>query len=126
MLDLIFGIGIDVGLVAFDRVPWSDHIALKAHLGSPVSSFVGRELTYASLWRQMDPIGFQNALESDAPNDFLGELIDDWLSHLSEAIDKIAPQYPLPLIQISTMVYHETLKDEMRAKTTRISLSLDS
>ena len=34
-LDLIFGVGLDVDLIAANRVPWSDHFTLKTRLCIP-------------------------------------------------------------------------------------------
>ena len=34
-LDLVFGVGVQVDLMATDVVPWSDHYALKARLKVP-------------------------------------------------------------------------------------------
>ena len=66
-LDLIFGMGIQLGPVQLTRVPWSDHFALKVRINLPPPPCIGGELILARPRRLMDPIGFQNALREPMP-----------------------------------------------------------
>lgn len=55
--------GIDMDLTTVDRVPWSDHYALKVQLSVPPLLSLDGKQTYIHLWGRMDLIGFQNALQ---------------------------------------------------------------
>ena len=91
-LDLIYGMRIQIGLIQSDRVPWSDHFALKVRIDIPPPSCIDRENIFARPRRLMDPIGFQNALRDPMPPvDSVDDLVEVWHSWLMEAIDKIAP-----------------------------------
>ncbi|XP_015285247.1 PREDICTED: DNA-directed RNA polymerase, mitochondrial [Gekko japonicus] len=95
-LDLILEMGRNVDPMMIDVVPQSDHFAPKARLSIPRPSRFRGELIYAHPQRLMDPSGLQNALwERIPPGSSLDELVEDWASQLSKAIDEIALLWPL-------------------------------
>ena len=78
ILDLIFGMGIQVGSIQSTRVPWSDHFALKVRIDTPPPPSIGREQIFAHSRRLMDPVGFQNALRDPMPSsDSVDDLVED-------------------------------------------------
>lgn len=93
MLDLIFVAGMAVDLDIIDVVgPWSKHFIVKAPLSSPHLPCLGDELIYISLWILIKLNGYPEVLQDPSPfGGLFDELVEDWNSCLSEAINVIAP-----------------------------------
>lgn len=88
--------GMEMVLTSREEVPWPENLVLKAQLGISTPLCVGGRVIYVHPQRLMDSIGFQNALRDLRPsNTSLDELVGDWNSCFSEAIDEVAPQCPL-------------------------------
>lgn len=114
-LDLIFKVGVMVDRITATAVPWSDHHVLKACVNGPPRPCLGGEPILACPWSQMDPMQFQMALQDPMPpGSLLDELVEDWQSRLSVAIDEIAPRRPLHPCSKLTPWYTQELREMKR------------
>ncbi|XP_077182783.1 uncharacterized protein LOC143832365 [Paroedura picta] len=114
-LDLIFGAGVAVDLVANNIVPWSDHHALKARLRIPPPLRLGDGRILVCPRRLMESERFLNALRDPMPSGTsLTALVDDWQSRLTAAIDKIAPRRPLRLRLKQAPWYSQELRERKK------------
>lgn len=118
-LDLIFTSGITVNRINTDVVPCLDHLALKAWLSTPNLPCLGS--IYAHQRSVMDPSSLQKALwDPIPPGVSLDELVEDWQSRPSEAINKTAHRCPLPPhTKLAPWYSPELRQTKLRAKAAR-------